>query len=67
MKADALLFQYMMAMKAHLMKDTETAERIMTATMPAEAKTLGRQVKNFNQAVSWLQTVLMWKRARRCR
>ena len=46
------LIQYMMAMKAHLMKDTETAERIMKASTPAEAKTLGRQVKNFNQAVS---------------
>lgn len=44
--------QYMMAMKAQLMRDLETAEKIMASTTPAEAKTLGRQVKNFNQAVS---------------
>jgi len=43
--------QYMMAMKAHLMKDIETAEKIMACSTPAEAKTLGRQVKNFNQPI----------------
>lgn len=42
----------MMAMKARLMRDEETAESIMKAGSPAEAKTLGRQVKNFNQQVS---------------
>lgn len=42
----------MMAMKAQLMKDTDTAEKIMACSTPAEAKTLGRQVQNFKQAVS---------------
>ena len=44
--------QYMMYMKAQLMKDTDTAQKILECTTPAEAKTLGREVKNFKQAVS---------------
>jgi ribA/ribD-fused uncharacterized protein len=43
---------YMMAMKARLMRDEQTARKITAAATPAEAKTLGREVKNFNQGVS---------------
>lgn len=41
----------MMAMKARIMRDEETAKKITQAETPAEAKTLGREVKNFNQQV----------------
>ena len=44
--------QYMMYMKAQIFGDAETAQKIKDSSTPAEAKTLGRQVKNFNQAVS---------------
>lgn len=37
--------------KAHLMSDTATAASILTCATPAEAKTLGRQVRNFDQAL----------------
>lgn len=40
-----------MAMKARIMRDEETAKKITKSPTPAEAKTLGRQVKNFNQQV----------------
>ena len=43
---------YMMYMKAKFMRDEETARKILDSETPAEAKTLGRQVKNFSQAVS---------------
>lgn len=43
--------QYMMYMKAQIFGDAETAQKIKESSTPAEAKTLGRQVKNFNQAV----------------
>jgi len=42
---------YMMYFKAILMNDEETAARILACGTPAEAKTFGRQVKNFNQKV----------------
>lgn len=43
--------QYFMAQKALLFNDTDTFELIMQAETPDECKKLGRQVKNFNQAV----------------
>lgn len=43
--------QYMMYHKALLMKDTEIADKILDTQTPAEAKTLGRQVKSFKQEV----------------
>ena len=39
---------WMMAKKAELFNDVEIAERIMQAKSPAEAKKLGRLVKNFS-------------------
>lgn len=42
----------MMWRKAVLFGDSETAERILTADHPREAKTLGRQVADFDQK-SW--------------
>ncbi|KAK9898595.1 DUF1768-domain-containing protein [Cystobasidium minutum MCA 4210] len=42
---------YMMAMKSRVMRDEETAKKITQAKTPAEAKTLGREVKNFNQQI----------------
>jgi len=42
--------QYMMAMKASVMEDDETAEKIMKSFNPKEQKKLGRQVKNFDAA-----------------
>ncbi len=43
--------QYMMYHKARLMNDTEVAERILRAESPGEAKSLGREVRDFDQAV----------------
>jgi len=40
---------YMMYMKAMCFADKEIAEKILKVNHPAEAKKLGRQVKNFNQ------------------
>ncbi|KOX14042.1 NADAR family protein [Nocardiopsis sp. NRRL B-16309] len=40
---------YMMAGKARLFGDAETAERIVAAGHPRDAKTLGRQVRGFDQ------------------
>ena len=42
--------QYMMWAKALAMSDAATAQEILDAPGPAEAKSLGRQVKNFDQA-----------------
>lgn len=42
---------YMMYFKAVLMDDDETATKILACKTPAEAKTFGRQVKNFNQKI----------------
>lgn len=43
--------QYMMAQKALLFQDQETAWRIMEAGHPGECKKLGRKVRNFDGAV----------------
>ena len=45
---------FMMAGKARLFADAQTCEQILAATTPAEAKKLGRQVKNFDSAL-WNQ------------
>lgn len=42
---------YMMARKALLFRDKETFIKIIKANTPNEAKTLGRQVKNFDEAI----------------
>lgn len=47
---------YMMAMKARIFRDEETAEKITKASTPAQAKSLGREVKNFNQQVRALSS-----------
>src|SRR5258707_659836 len=41
---------YMMAGKARMFSDAETARRICKAATPGAAKALGRAVKNFDQA-----------------
>lgn len=43
----------MMAKKAELFKDDEILPRILQAKSPAEAKKLGREVKNYNETL-WL-------------
>lgn len=43
--------QYMMYHKALLMNDRDVAEEILSSTTPAEAKSLGRKVQNFDQRV----------------
>lgn len=43
--------KYMMYQKALLFKDYETADLIMKARDPKEQKSLGRKVKNFNEAI----------------
>ena len=40
---------YMMYHKALLMSDSSTADKILASSTPAEAKSLGREVKGFNQ------------------
>lgn len=47
---------YMMWSKAQLSGDTATAARILTVAHPNEAKTLGREVRGFDETT--------WKRAR---
>lgn len=42
---------WMMAQKALLFNDLESYQKIINAKSPAEAKTLGRAVKNFNEEV----------------
>lgn len=42
---------WMMAAKARLFDEPETLEQILVASTPAEAKALGRQVKNFDDAI----------------
>lgn len=42
---------YMMAKKALLFRDKETFIKIINADTPGEAKSLGRQVKNFEEAI----------------
>ncbi len=41
--------QFMMAEKARLFGDEETRKKILCATSPAEHKSLGRAVKNYNE------------------
>lgn len=43
--------QFMMYHKALLMNDQEVAEKILAAKTPAQAKSLGREVKNFKQEI----------------
>lgn len=45
---------WMMAKKAELFKDTAILEKIIVANSPAEAKKLGREVKNYIDEV-WLE------------
>jgi ribA/ribD-fused uncharacterized protein len=45
---------WMMAKKAELFNDKEVLEKIIKANSPAEAKKLGREVKNYDDAV-WLE------------
>ncbi|MCL1821234.1 MAG: NADAR family protein [Prolixibacteraceae bacterium] len=42
---------WMMAQKALLFRDTETFQKIILAKSPTEAKSLGRQVRNFKEEV----------------
>lgn len=42
---------WMMAQKALLFEDTEIYSKIMTVKSPAEAKVLGRQVRNFDDII----------------
>jgi len=44
---------YMMAEKARLMDDEESARKILAAKHPREVKTLGRKVKNWDEKL-WL-------------
>ncbi len=44
---------WMMAKKAELFKDHEVLAKIIKANSPAEAKKLGREVKNYNETL-WL-------------
>jgi len=44
---------WMMAKKAELFRDNEVLARIIKANSPAEAKKLGREVKNYNENL-WL-------------
>ena len=45
---------WMMAKKAELFNDNEVLEKILQANSPAEAKKLGREVKNYNDKL-WLE------------
>jgi len=45
---------FMMAGKARLFGDAATCEKIIAARTPGEAKKLGRQIGNFNEA-AWLE------------
>jgi ribA/ribD-fused uncharacterized protein len=48
---------FMMAGKARLFGDAETCERILGARTPAEAKKLGREIRNFDEA-AWVASRL---------
>ena len=43
--------KYMMYWKARLFNDIEISEEILNTSLPAKAKMLGRQVRNFDQEV----------------
>lgn len=45
---------WMMAKKAELFKDKEVLNKIINCASPAEAKKLGREVKNYNEEI-WLE------------
>jgi ribA/ribD-fused uncharacterized protein len=45
---------WMMAKKAILFNDNETFDKIIECKTPAEAKKLGREVKNYNDSI-WLE------------
>lgn len=45
---------WMMAKKAELFQDEEILEKILTADSPAEAKKLGREVRNYDDKL-WLE------------
>jgi len=45
---------FMMAGKARLFNDKQTLEEILKAKTPAEAKKLGRKIKNFDEQI-WLE------------
>ena len=45
---------WMMAKKAELFEDQEILEKILNADSPAEAKKLGREVRNYNDKI-WLE------------
>lgn len=51
-EVDAIVYQtaehWMMAQKARLFADEETLKKILVAKTPAEAKKLGREVRNFD-------------------
>ncbi len=51
---------YMMWGKAMLFQDYGTADKILEAKHPSESKALGRDVKNFNQAVwdKWAKNIV---------
>lgn len=53
--------QYFMWLKATNFKDDEVADKIVKAKTPQEAKKLGRQVKNFDEA-EWceIREAAMW-------
>ena len=54
--------QYFMWEKATYFNDNETAEKILNAETPVDAKRLGREVKNFNDK-EWekVREAAMWK------
>jgi hypothetical protein len=56
-EVDGVLYKtaehWMMAKKAELFNDNEVLEKIIKAKTPAEAKKLGREVKNYNDTI-WL-------------
>jgi ribA/ribD-fused uncharacterized protein len=45
---------WMMAKKAELFDDLETLEKILACKSPVDAKKLGREVRNYNEAL-WLE------------
>ncbi len=45
---------WMMAKKAELFNDSEILEKILQSSTPAEAKKLGREIKNYDDAV-WIK------------
>ncbi|MDJ1502300.1 NADAR family protein [Xanthocytophaga agilis] len=54
-EVDTIIYQtaehWMMAQKARLFNDKETLKKILIANTPAEAKKLGREVRNFDPVI----------------